>query len=118
MCLKQFLSIVFFILPAAGCIQKFQPKISSPVTGYLVVEGQINSGGGPANVTLSRTTVLGDTTRRYEVGAIVNVEGDDNSSYQLTSQGNGSYGISDLLLNSGHSYRLDIRTSNGEEYRS
>jgi hypothetical protein len=108
--------LLFFAL--GSCIQKFQPQLSSPPTGYLVVEGIISSGGGPASVTLSRTTRLVDSSFVYEAGASVQVEGNDNSVYAFAEQGNGVYGITDLNLNSGLQFRLRIKTTDGEVYLS
>ena len=108
--------MLFFWL-GTGCIQKFQPVLNSPPTGYLVVEGIINT-NGPATVNLSRTTMLADPSIQYENGAAVQVEGNDNSVYTFSQQGNGLYGISQLNLSSSQLYRLRIKTVSGEQYLS
>jgi len=77
----------------AGCIQKFLPTFSSPPTGYLVVEGIIGAGGGPAQVSLTRTTQVSDSSVSFESGASVQVEGNDSSVYRFADQGGGIYGI-------------------------
>jgi uncharacterized protein DUF4249 len=116
--MKKIFYFILSIIFSAGCIQKFQPTISSPATGYLVVEGIINSGGGPATVSLSRTTMLSDSTMAHETGATVQVEGNDNTVYPFTEQGNGIYGTPQLLLNGSQQYRLDIKTKDGKQYLS
>ncbi len=109
--------LFLLLLFAAGCLQKFQPTLNSPPTGYLVVEGIINS-NGPATVNLSRTTMLSDTSVSYEAGAMVQVEGNDNSVYGFTEKGNGVYGIDQLSLNTAGQYRLRITTTAGKVYLS
>jgi hypothetical protein len=116
--MKKIFPYIVLIIFVQGCVQKFQPSIPSPTTGYLVVEGIINSGGGAASVSLSRTTVLTDTTLLHETGASVQVEGNDNSVYPFTEKGNGVYGTTQLLLNNAQQYRLDIKTKDGKQYLS
>jgi len=116
--MKKIVYPLFWLLLPAGCIQKFQPMLSSAPTGYLVVEGIINGSGGSASVTLSRTTILTDTSIVFEEGAMVQVEGNDNSVHIFTAQGNGIYGIADLSLSSAGQYRLRIKTADGDEYLS
>ncbi|MBA4168306.1 MAG: DUF4249 domain-containing protein, partial [Chitinophagaceae bacterium] len=79
----------------------------------------INSGQGETSIKLSRTLALSDTTNiKAEQGALLSVEGDDNSVYQLMDQGNGVYQHSQLLLNEAGEFRLHIKTANGKEYYS
>ncbi|HEU5052317.1 MAG TPA: hypothetical protein VFT78_04350, partial [Hanamia sp.] len=55
------ISCLFLIqLFAIGCKIEYRPPVESPKTGYLVVEGFINSDGGPTTITLSRTLRLYD----------------------------------------------------------
>ena len=100
------------------CVQKYNSPYTSPVTGYLVVEGYI-SGNGPTQYTLSRTIPLpGDSAIPVETGAKVQVEGTDNSAYPLTEQGAGTYVADSLPLNAATQYRLRITTTDGEQYLS
>ena len=116
--MRKIFHFFLLLLAAPGCVQKFQPTLNSPPAGYLVVEGIINSGGGPAIVTLSRTTVLSDSSMFHESGAKVQVEGNDNSIYPFNEKGNGIYGTDQLLLSSAKGYRLRIKTTDGKEYLS
>ncbi len=109
---------LLLLLAAGGCIQKFQPSLSSPPTGYLVVEGIINGAGGPATVILSRTNKISNASVLYETGATVQVEGNDNSVYSFSENGNGFYGTDLLGLTSALQYRLRIKTTEGKEYLS
>jgi Domain of unknown function (DUF4249) len=112
--------LLFMTLIAAGgnCIQRFQPLLPSQATGYLVVDGIINAGAGPARVSLTRTTMLSDSGVAYESGAAVQVEGSDSSVYPLVEQGGGIYGTAGLSLNTALRYRLRIQTTQNETYLS
>jgi hypothetical protein len=102
-----------------SCKDKYRPDIEYPDTGYLVVEGFINSGQGNTNIKLSRTVKVSDNASiKFENGATVRVEGDNNTNHALTPQGNGLYSVGQLPLNDASKYRLYIRTSTGQEYRS
>ncbi len=106
------------ILLAAGCKELYQSPIKSSITGYLVVEGVINSGPDSTIIKLSRTTSLDSIRAVYEPNAQVLVEGDDNSSYRLFDNGSGKYKAVNLNLNASRKYRLHIRTTEGKEYLS
>ncbi|MDB5145125.1 MAG: hypothetical protein JWQ66_3838 [Mucilaginibacter sp.] len=103
----------------AGCRKPYNPVVLSTGTGYLVVEGVINSGSDSTFIKLSRTVTLsGKTSASPELSALVTVEGDQNTSYPLKETGDGNYSCAGLNLNSSHKYRLDIKTSNGKQYLS
>jgi hypothetical protein len=101
------------------CKEAYNPPIASPVTGYLVVEGFINSGNGTSTIALSRTTKLDDSvTKIYEDGAQVNIEDEDGASYPLYWRNSGIYTSDSLSLNPANKYRLHIKILNGSEYAS
>jgi hypothetical protein len=100
------------------CLQTYVSPYKSPPTGYLVVDGYI-SGNGPTQYTLSRTISLSsDTAIPPVTGAILQVEGADNSTYPLIEQGNGNYSVDTLPLIAGVKYRLRINIPGGETYLS
>jgi hypothetical protein len=100
------------------CKQKYDPPVSSPATGYLVVEGYI-SATGPAEIHLSRSIPLNDTARvSNESLAKVLLQGNDNSTYNLTESTPGVYINSGVALNNTRQYRLYIKTKDGKEYAS
>ena len=109
--------IVFFIL-LIGCKEVYDSPVESPVTGYLVVEGTINSGKGNTNIRLTRTTKLGNETIIFEKKAQVKVEGENNISYNLLEKTTGNYSADNLNLANTQKYRLRIKTSAGKEYLS
>jgi hypothetical protein len=109
----------FLVLLAVSCKEKFDSPAPPIDTGYLVIEGVINNDGDTTNIKLSRTASLNDNTRRYETDAIVHLEDDHNNSLLLTdNNGIGTYTITNLHLDNSYNYRLNIKTANGEEYKS
>ncbi len=113
---KIFFVVLVFITSA--CKEIYVSPFQSPETGFLVVEGAIISGQGTTTIKLSRTTKLDIRKFEVELGAILTVEGDDNSLYILFEKGNGHYEGIDLNLNNTHKYRLRIKTTAGKEYLS
>jgi hypothetical protein len=109
---------LFYFLAFTACVEKFVPSIQSPTTGYLVVEGIINSGPGPTQITLSRTNILNDSAEFFETGAVVQVEGTDNSVYTIPETGTGQYLANQLSLNSAQQYRIRITTKDNRVYLS
>ena len=68
---------------------------------------------------LTRTFKLDDSARlRGEQNALVTVEGKDNTTRQLTMNGDGIYTSPNLNLVLNQEYRLRIVTANGKEYLS
>ncbi len=115
------LLIFIFILPAAfSCRKPYEPAVIKVDYNYLVVEGVINAGANAVTtIVLSRTKNLTDTnTAKAETGANVVIEGQNGTSFILTSQGNGSYNSQPLNLSSTTNYRLNIRTTDGGVYQS
>ena len=108
-----------FLLVAA-CVDSFDtPKISFE-KGLLVVEGFINSGGGPTTIRLTHTIELANEKGNPipELKATVTVEGDDNSRYPIAEKNNGTYSATISIINPGKKYRIHIRTTTGKEYVS
>lgn len=111
----------FFIVLFLGlsCKEAYNVPSPSPPTGYLVVEGFINSDGGQTSIILTRTTKLYDSVDIvYEHNAAVSVEGENNESFPMYESNFGVYLSSPLSLNSNEKYRLHIRTSDGKDYLS
>jgi hypothetical protein len=100
------------------CKDKYNGPYIAPTTGYLVVEGYI-SGNGPTRFTLSRTIPLSSNGGLITEGkAQLQVEGDDNTTYPLTEQGNGIYTAAALPVNPSAKYRLRIHTAGNKDYLS
>ena len=118
--IKLFTCLFLIQLLASGCKIEYRPAVESPKTGYLVVEGFINSDGGPTTITLSHTLKLYDDTTRdnRERNAIINIEGSNNENFPLYETGDGVYTSLPLQLDSNEKYRLKIKTQFGKEYES
>jgi hypothetical protein len=117
--MKYILLSLLAIATIAGCKEVYNPKIDSPPTGYLVVDGFINSNGGTSTINLTRTTKLEDSAYIvYEHDAQVQIEGDNNEVYPMPEGFNGTYASLPLTLDPAGKYRVRIRTTNGKEYLS
>jgi hypothetical protein len=100
------------------CKDKYDAPVKVPVTGYLVIEGYI-SAKGPAEIHLSRSIPLNDTAKLInETLAKVQLQGRDNSTYNLTETSGATYTNNLLTLNNSQQYRLYIKTKDGKEYAS
>ena len=110
-----FLAIV---LLTAGCKEKFISPAPAVVTGYLVIEGVVNNGGGPTNIRLSRTSKLTDTAKKNETGALVQLEDNRNNKISFSETGKGNYSVANLQLDTSLRFRLNIKTANNEIYQS
>jgi hypothetical protein len=117
---KKIIVPLFVIFAIAGCREKYVPTLKEPATGYLVVDGFINSGPGPTTITLSRTTKLSTGQIQYETRATVSVVGKLNTTaFNLPETATkGIYSIAQLNLNPADQYRLRITTVAGREYLS
>ena len=102
-----------------ACTQKYNSPYHIPVAnGPLVVEGYINVGPGPTNITLSRVTSLDSPAIITQAGALISVEMQDGSILPLSELGNGQYAISQIPVNPSEQYRLRIATPDGKAYSS
>nr|WP_294897963.1 DUF4249 domain-containing protein [uncultured Pedobacter sp.] len=105
-----------FLLSFTACRDSFNPQITTPLTGYLVVEGSINT-NGITQIKLSRTRSFQETKSPFELGATVQIAGKDNTVYHVAEKGNGIYESDNLTLPS-QQYRLKITTADGKQYES
>ena len=117
--MRKIVIIIFSLIVVYGCKEIYNPDIISPDTGYLVVEGFINSGSSGTTIKLSRTKKLNDRGAVIaENNAKVYVESDKNEVFTLLPYSGGTYAISSLSLNPVNKYRVKIITANGSEYVS
>jgi hypothetical protein len=116
--MKNYYHYILLLIFALGCKEKYISPVVSPNTGYLVVEGVINSGSGETNITLSRTTKLTNQSVVFESGANVFVESEDKALIALKEMNTGHYSVSNLNLSNTKKYRLTIVTSDGKTYKS
>ena len=114
--------IIILILAIAGCKETYDPPIAPRQTGYLVIEGVVNTGNDTANIPavikLSRTTPLNNRSITPEERARVYVEDEGSVRLQLPETAAGNYQASNLRLDERKKYRLHIFTADGAEYAS
>ena len=114
------IAVIFllFICLLTNCKEKYDPSIKSTNQSSLVVDGNLN----PTDTTFIRLskTVSVDTFNYLnpEIGAIVTIEGKDNTTYPLSEQANGTYILPVSGLSIGKDYRLRVMTSAGKQYLS
>ncbi|MEO8860803.1 MAG: DUF4249 domain-containing protein [Ginsengibacter sp.] len=102
-----------------GCKEKFNAKIISPPTGYLVVEGFISSGANATKISLTRTVKLYDVVNTvYEHGAVINIESETNELFPLNETADSVYTSGNLALDNTKKYRLHIITRDSKVYVS
>ncbi|MCH5718878.1 DUF4249 domain-containing protein [Niabella hibiscisoli] len=108
--------LVFMVI---GCKDRYFPQYEATDRGYLVVEGVLNAGNEATNINISRTYPIESAGRKpLEQGALVTVEGNDNSIQTLAMTSPGVYSHIGLGLSQNIEYRLRIRTGEGKEYLS
>lgn len=117
--IRAYFIFLLVVMALNSCRDQYDADVRSAVTSFLVVEANLNAAADSTVIRLTRSFKLEDTARlRTENGAVVTVEGSDNSTRALIGTGNGYYVSPNLNLSIGTEYRLRIRTSNGREYVS
>jgi hypothetical protein len=101
-----------------ACKDKYMPHINQPASGFLVVEGFINSGNDSTFIYLSRSSALDSIQVFPEPGARIEVQSEQGASFPLMEQPGGKYAVAGLPIDPAQKYRLHILTSNGKEYLS
>lgn len=111
---------VILITVATGCRQTYTPPVIAHPPSYLVVEGFIeNNSEDTTFFSLSRTTVLGDTSAFLpERGAGVTIEDSTGNTWSLSEIRPGIYGYPPFPFNTNTKYRLHIVTGGRDEYAS
>jgi hypothetical protein len=117
--MKKHYIINILMLALLSCRKPYNPPAISSPNSYLVVEGVINPGPDSTIIVLSRTVNLSAaTTANPETGAVVAVEGNNNTSYALTETSMGHYAVAGLTLDNTKQYRLSIKTDDNQQYLS
>ncbi len=115
---KAFWSFVVLLVAVQACRTPFDPEVSSQQTGFLVVEGYLDSEGKRSELKLSRSAPLAsDTGFAAESGATVTLNSASGESYLLTEEEEGSY-LFEVDISEDQTYYLEIFLRSGERYRS
>ena len=113
--------LILFILGIAicTCIDPYNPNIRGKGS-LLVVDALLTNESTSCTVKLSRTTPRQNDKPDMVSGAYVSVTDQSGTESELTETSNGIYTSDSLIFRgqSGNSYTLNLRTSEGTEYRS
>jgi hypothetical protein len=103
-----------------ACKHPFDPPKIPANANPLVVEGFINASSDSTTVvSLSRVQNFGEADSSLaESGAVIMLEGEDGSRFPLLDEGGGKYVSDHLNLSVYKKYRLNISTSDGNQYQS
>jgi len=102
-----------------SCLEPYNPPAITQEINILVVDGFLNSTEGAATVTLSKANELSNPEKPpAETKAVVSISSDGGSQYQLEEQEPGVYLVGGLTVESSSKYRVNIKTSDGNEYVS
>jgi hypothetical protein len=113
------LTLLILGLGGQNCKEVYKPKAVQTNPNLLVVDGIVVSGNDSSIITLSRTRTIADETPSVkELGAQVSVLSVSGVEYPFIEEGNGRYGIGQLLLDTTQQYQLKIITGDGNEFRS
>jgi hypothetical protein len=115
----KFFLVIMIVLTTYNCIDPYFPRLN----GYqpvLVVDGLITNDNRAYTVKLSYTVQQRDSTPVKVSDATVSITDEAGVNTQLTAFGNGIYRTDSLNFRgeTGKTYRLHIKTSNGNEYVS
>jgi hypothetical protein len=115
---KHKIGLIFIFSLLLACREAYDPVLENDVPSYLVVEGMINA-NGVTTIELGRTIHYAEKmVRQFELGAQVEIEGDNSTRFPLTDQGKGLYTSDNQVLARDRKYRLKIKTAAGKEYLS
>ncbi|HEY0054869.1 MAG TPA: DUF4249 domain-containing protein [Pedobacter sp.] len=99
-----------------SCKVPYEPVVDKSSQDLLVVEGYINTGGGPITIKLTRTLdVKTPPSADGETGATLKIEGEDGSSISAVTNSSGLATFA-TTLNNPQRYRLLITTRSGRRY--
>lgn len=113
-----YILLMAILVTGMGCRESYDPKVKDLEQSFLVVEANLNPGPDAATIRLSRTSKLSEgNSVKPQNGALVTVEGRDNSTRTMADIGSGKYFSSNLNLIPGNEYRLHIIVG-GSEYIS
>jgi len=111
--------LYFIFIVIVSCKKPYAPPAITTQRSYLVVEGVINPDSGSTIIKLSRTVNLSSAkTANPETGAILSIQASTGNIYHLVETNKGTYATGGLNLDITKTYRLNIKTSNNQQYAS
>src|SRR5688572_28499799 len=107
------------IFMLGACVEPYDPPLKYTHVNYLVVDGFLNASDGLATVKLTRTLPVKSAEGiPAESGAMVRLEDDLGSVFQLSEIQSGIYSGTVAGVSDENMYRIVIRTTDNREYAS
>ena len=118
--IHQVIAFALIIVILTTCKKPYAPPAITAINNFLVVDGNINTApNSSTTITLSRTRRLIDTvTNVPELYAQVYIESSQGNKYVVHATSGGKYISDQLTLSPSDTYRLDITTNDGKNYKS
>ncbi|MBN2638504.1 MAG: DUF4249 domain-containing protein [Bacteroidales bacterium] len=121
--MSQFYKIGYIIILSAlatSCIDSYTPKIDANDISKYVVIGEVNNNQTEQTVTISLTSSANDPKYIPVIGCSVNIEDKNGNVFNFIDQGNGEYSgdIDQSFMTPGSSFKLNIKTPDGETIES
>lgn len=110
--------LLFALSFTGACKDKFVSGVIVPASGYLVIQGFINAGTGPTDISLTRTTSLDSVVVVNERGAEVEIISGNGTKFPLTEIQPGQYSLTQLPVDPTQNYHVHVKTADGKEYVS
>jgi hypothetical protein len=121
--LHYILLLSLFLCIGISCEELFNPKIDQAQKEFLVVDGKISNIGDFVQIRLTKAIGFNDEesndmSANTEIGAIVTISDDQGNIETLQEMGNGYYRADFYHGYVGRTYILNIKTQDGNEYKS
>ncbi len=118
--MKRIISFILLFVSVTSCKEKYDIVLKDSDKSLIVVEGFLNAGTGPTQITITKSFTRANPGSIPKVSnAQVSVEGDNGTSYALSELGtSGVYQHNQLNLSFSQQYRLRIKTPDNKEYLS
>lgn len=110
---------LFIVSTLFTCIDPYDPELAE-FQSLLVVDALLTDENASNYVSLSRTKKVADETAEMVSGALITITDESGISTILSEKSEGMYKTDSLLFRgeTGRSYTLNIKTTDGEEYVS
>lgn len=117
---ERIIHLLFLIFLLSSCVEEYWPELKELHESILVVEGRITNLSGPYTIKLSQAITLQDSVVSPMVGASVKILDNEGNYEPLLEEKPGEYKTinQDFIGIVGRSYKVEIITSEGEQYAS
>lgn len=115
--MKKIILIILTLIITISCTEPYKLETET-FEDALVIEASITNELKHHEITLSRTFRFEENGPTYEQGAIVTIKGTDGSTYSFEEVNQKYISIDEFQPTAGILYTLEIKTSNGKNYKS